>query len=63
MKINLKQMKLSARLPETLGELLTDEAKRRMCSNSDVVREALMRFLRPECPTKSVFVGDLGGQI
>lgn len=63
MKINLKQMKLSARLPEPLGGLLADEAKRRMCSNSDVVREALLQFLRCECPTKSGFVDDLGGQI
>jgi hypothetical protein len=63
MNANHKVTKLSARLPEPLGGLLADEARRRMCSNSDVVREALLRFLRPERPTKSGFVGEQGGQI
>jgi hypothetical protein len=63
MKANYKITKLSARLPEPLGGLLADEAKPRMCSNSDVVREALQRFLRPECPTKSDVVGNQEGQL
>ena len=46
-------MKLSARLPEPLGGLLAAEAQRRMCSKSDVVREALALFLRSGCQTKS----------
>jgi hypothetical protein len=53
MKTSSKGMKLSARLPEPLGGLLAAEAQRRMCSNSDVVREALAFFLRAGCQTKS----------
>lgn len=63
MKTSYKAMKLSARLPEPLGGLLADEAKRRLCSNSDVVRLALLRFLRPEGQTKSDLVGNQEGQI
>jgi len=58
MKLFKKQTKLSARLPEPLGGLLADEARRRLCSHSDVVREALLLFLRPESQTKS----DYGSQ-
>ena len=56
-------MKLSARLPEPLGGLLADEARRRLCSNSDVVREALALFLLSGCQTKSDVVGNQEGQI
>jgi|688.fasta_scaffold2405165_1 hypothetical protein len=63
MKTSNKEIKLSARLPETLGGLLADEAKRRLCSNSDVVRLALLRFLRPDGQTKSDVVGNHGGQL
>jgi len=63
MKITHKEMKLSARLPESLWGLLADEARRRLCSNSDVVRLALLRFLRPDGQTKSDGVGNQGVQI
>lgn len=60
MQSNIKQLKLSARLPEALGGLLAKEAKRRFCSHSDVVRLALGLFLCPGSPTKSDFVGKEG---
>lgn len=60
MQSNIKQQKLSARLPEALRGLLANEARRRFCSHSDVVRLALALFLCPGSPTRSDFVGKEG---
>ena len=43
------QTKLSARLPEPLCGLIREEAAKRMCSASDIVRLSLLNFFESSC--------------
>jgi Arc/MetJ-type ribon-helix-helix transcriptional regulator len=52
MKQKPNHTRFSARLPERLSEQLQEEASRRFCSASDIVRLSLVHFFERDCQTK-----------
>jgi Arc/MetJ-type ribon-helix-helix transcriptional regulator len=52
MKQKPNHTRFSARLPERLSERLQEEASRRFCSASDIVRMSLVHFFERDCQTK-----------
>jgi hypothetical protein len=52
MKPQQNGLRLTARLPEPLGERVQREAARRFCSASDIVRLSLVNFFDADCLTK-----------
>lgn len=52
MKTKPTHTRLTARIPEPLSERLQEEAARRFCSASDIVRQSLAYFFERDCQTK-----------
>lgn len=53
---------ITARLPEALGIKLKAEAAAKLCSSSDVIRQALLLFFGPSCLTSPANAGSVQGE-
>jgi hypothetical protein len=50
---------VTARLPEALGMRLKQEAASKLCSSSDIIRQALLLFFGPSCLTFTANAGEV----